>query len=178
MRAFADSLPDPPVHTLLDNDRVAEPATFRFPSSRRQHWERARHLPAGFVVVGDAVASFNPLYGHGMSSAALQAEALATCLDHPGNCARLPHLVARAAAAVVANPWQIATGADFIYPRTRGTRPPGTDLLNRYLARVIAAAADDRTVNLALSASSRCWPATHPAPTSPRPPRAHRRPEA
>lgn len=151
MRTFADSLPDAAISHLLRNDWVAEPATFKFPASRRQHWERLPRLPAGFVVVGDAVASFNPLYGQGMSSAALQAEALGQGLDQVGNTPRLPHVVAKAAAAVVTNPWQIATGADFIYPQTRGPRPLGTRLLNRYLAKVIAAAADDRTVNVALS---------------------------
>ncbi len=151
IRAFARSLPDPVISDLLANDWLGEPATFRFPSSRRQHWERVGRPPGGFVVIGDAVASFNPLYGQGMSSAALQAEALGRCLDRYGNSPRLPHAVAKAAATVVANPWQIATGADFIYPQTKGPKPPGTDVLNRYLAKVMAAAADDPTIHLALS---------------------------
>lgn len=85
-----------------------------------------------------------------MTSAALQAEALGRRLERIGNTARLPHAVAKAAAAVVANLWRIATGADFIHPRTRGAKAAGTDVFDRHLAKVIAAA-DDPAVNLALS---------------------------
>ena len=148
---FAASLPDPTIRELLANEWLTEPAQHRFPSSQRRHWEKVRRLPAGFCAVGDAVASFNPLYGQGMSAAALQAEALGSCLDRTGPTPALPRAVARAAGRVVANPWQIATGADFIYRQTSGPKPPGTDLVNRYMARVFVAAAADEAVNLALT---------------------------
>lgn len=111
---------------------------------------RTASVARRLVVAGDAVASFNPIYGQGMTSAALQAEALGRRLERIGNTARLPHAVAKAAAAVVANLWRIATGADFIHPRTRGAKAAGTDVFDRHLAKVIAAA-DDPAVNLALS---------------------------
>lgn len=120
VRTFARTLPDRAISDLLANDWLGEPASFRFPFSRRQHWERAARLPPG-LVVGDAVASFNP---QGMSSAALQAEALGALLDRVGNSPRLPHAFAKATAAVVANPWQIATGADLVYAQTRGPKGP------------------------------------------------------
>lgn len=151
VRTFARTLPDRAISDLLANDWLGEPASFRFPFSRRQHWERAARLPPG-LVVGDAVASFNPLYGQGMSSAALQAEALGALLDRVGNSPRLPHAFAKATAAVVANPWQIATGRrPRLRPDPRAQRAVGTGLLNHYLARVLAVAAEDRTINLALS---------------------------
>lgn len=125
VRTFARTLPDRAISDLLANDWLGEPASSRFPFSRRQHWERAARLPPGLVVVGDAVASFNPLYGQGMSSAALQAEALGALLDRVGNSPRLPHAFAKATAAVVANPWQIATGADLVYAQTRGPKGRG-----------------------------------------------------
>jgi 2-polyprenyl-6-methoxyphenol hydroxylase-like FAD-dependent oxidoreductase len=146
---FASSLPDPVIAQLLENRWVSDPAQFRFPHSRRQHWEKVRGLPASLVIVGDAVASFNPLYGQGMSSAALQAEALGVCLDRVGNSRRLPRAVARAAGRVVASPWQIATGGDFVYPQTRGRRPLGTDRVNRYIARLVGAAMSDAEVGRA-----------------------------
>ena len=48
-------------------------------------------------------------------------------------------------------PWRVATGADFLYPATQGSRPPGTNRVNAYLARVIRRAAEDEVVNVALT---------------------------
>jgi 2-polyprenyl-6-methoxyphenol hydroxylase-like FAD-dependent oxidoreductase len=149
--AFAASLPDPALTHLLANEWLTEPRHHRFPSSQRRHWDQVRRLPAGFGVVGDGVASFNPIYGQGMSSAALQAEALARCIDRHGIGPSSSRAIARATAKVVANPWQVAAGADFIYPQTVGPKPRGTDRINRYLERTFVAAAEDDEVNLALT---------------------------
>jgi len=86
-----------------------------------------------------------------MSSAALQAEALAACVDRHGGRDELGAAVARATAKVVADPWRVAVGADFIYPRTTGPKAKGTDAVNRYLDRVFVRAADDPVVHLALA---------------------------
>jgi hypothetical protein len=57
----------------------------------------------------------------------------------------------RKAAKVVAGPWQIAAGADFMMPETTGPKPPGTDLVNRYLKRVLVAAQVDSDVASAVA---------------------------
>ncbi|GAA1025628.1 FAD-binding monooxygenase [Virgisporangium ochraceum] len=139
---YARSLPHPPVADLLAK---AEPLTDieiqRFPSSRRRHFERLKRVPAGFAVVGDAFATFNPIYGQGMTAALLQAQALGAAIDRSG--AASPAMAKRyfsAAAKIVSVPWRFATGADFLYPETTGAKPPGIDLLNRYSMRVQQAA--------------------------------------
>ena len=150
MLAFAASLPDPVIARLLSAPWRSEPRRHRFPASERTRW-RVVKLPAGFFVLGDAVASFNPIYGQGMSSAAQQAVALAGCLATGRSLSRATRDHARAADAVADSPWRVATGADFIYPGTEGRKPAGTDLVNAYLERVIRAAAYDDRVNLALT---------------------------
>lgn len=151
IEAFAGSLADPVIRRLLDNEWLSAPRRYKFPASQRRHFEKVRSLPVGFCVIGDSAASFNPIYGQGMSVAALEAVVLAEKLDALGNTARLSHEVAAASAKIIDNPWQIATGADFAYPATVGRRPPGITAANRYLTQVIAAAAVDREVNLAFS---------------------------
>ncbi|WP_204008030.1 FAD-dependent oxidoreductase [Virgisporangium aurantiacum] len=139
---YARSLPHPPVADLLAK---AEPLTDievqRFPSSRRRHFERLKRIPTGFAVVGDALATFNPIYGQGMTVALLQALALGAAIDRHG--ATSPMMARRyfpAAARIVSVPWRFATGADFLYPETTGAKPPGVDLLNRYSIRIQRAA--------------------------------------
>jgi 2-polyprenyl-6-methoxyphenol hydroxylase-like FAD-dependent oxidoreductase len=148
--AFARTLADPVIAELLEHEWLTEPARYQFRSSLRHHWERTE-LPAGLCVVGDTVASFNPIYGQGMTSAAQQAVELGRQVDRHGASPTLPRAVAKAQARVVANPWRTATGSDFAYADTVGKRAPGTDFVNRYLEQVFQAAATDPVVALQLA---------------------------
>lgn len=140
--AFAASLSSPAVAQLMEHcERVSEIETYRFPSSLRRHYERVRELPHGLVTLGDASSSFDPIYGQGMTSSALQAEALAEVvarlgLTHP----RVPKRFHQKAARIIDAPWRIAVGGDFGHPATVGPRPLGTTRLNGYTLRVIRAA--------------------------------------
>jgi 2-polyprenyl-6-methoxyphenol hydroxylase-like FAD-dependent oxidoreductase len=149
---FAASLSDPVLAELMRRPQNTEPARYNFKSSRRHRWERLSQPPQGLYAVGDAVASFNPIYGQGMTSALLQVEALGEHLDRHGGKPGTEKAFARRAARVVDNPWLIATGADFAYPQTRGRRPLGNASLNRYVERVTRAAAVDDVVNAAFTA--------------------------
>lgn len=113
---------------------------FTYPRSRRRFFERLRQPPSGYVAIGDALCSFNPVYGQGMSVAALEAVELGRGLDRFGAAsAAMARAYYRAAAKVITGPWRTATGGDFMYPETAGHRPPGTDLINRYVRQVLLA---------------------------------------
>jgi len=104
-------------------------------------------FPGGFVAVGDAVCSFNPVYGQGMSVAAAAAETLATTIDElGGDLGRLPNVFFPRLAKVVDVPWMIAAGADYGWPAVEGVRPTGTSVMNRYLDRIHRAARVDKNV--------------------------------
>jgi 2-polyprenyl-6-methoxyphenol hydroxylase-like FAD-dependent oxidoreductase len=143
--AYARQFDSPVVADLLANGEViGEAVTHRFPANQRRHLERQLRYPLGWVLLGDAVCSFDPIYGQGMTSAAQQADALGHALDRHGSVSRaFAKRYFRAAARIVNIPWSIAVGGDFAYPDTKGKKPFGTDILNRYMNRIIQAGQHD-----------------------------------
>jgi len=129
--AFAGSLHNPIVHDLIQGaERVADIAGYRYPTSVQRHYERLTAFPAGFLVLGDAICSFNPVYGQGMSTAALQARALQQVLAEQAAREEDPAQLASAffpkAAEAIATPWAFAANADLAFPQTKGERSEGT----------------------------------------------------
>ncbi|MFC6090792.1 NAD(P)/FAD-dependent oxidoreductase [Saccharothrix lopnurensis] len=123
---------------------LTEPLLHRFPTSLRRRYERLRDFPLGLLVFGDALCSFNPIYGQGMTVAALEAEALRRCLR--AGEGDLAGRFFRAAARIVDPVWLLNALGDLALPQVAGHRSPSTRLLNRYVARVQRAAAHDPRV--------------------------------
>lgn len=118
--------------------------THHFPTNQRRHLEKLHRFPLGWLPLGDAVCSFDPIYGQGMTSAALQACALADCLDGAANLDRtFSRSYFKAVGRMVAAPWSIAVGGDFVYAGTKGKKPFGTDLFNRYTDKIVLAGQRD-----------------------------------
>ena len=141
MTEFARQLPTPELYRLLETHQWLsdEGDHYPFPSSRRRRYEDLNRYPEGLLVTGDAVASFNPIYGQGMSVAALDALQLHHVLAEDG----LSTLAARffdRVGDVIDTIWRMTVGADFDFPETEGPKPPGTGLSNRYLSEVIKTA--------------------------------------
>jgi 2-polyprenyl-6-methoxyphenol hydroxylase-like FAD-dependent oxidoreductase len=144
---FARSLPVAELHDVIANSEPLSPiGVYRFPASLRRHYERMA-LPSGFAVLGDALCSFNPVYGQGMTVSAVQADVLATWLRE--SPAASTAVLQQRLAAVVDNPWLLAAGEDLRWPATRGPRSLGTTLVNAYIGRLHRAAALDDAVTIA-----------------------------
>jgi 2-polyprenyl-6-methoxyphenol hydroxylase-like FAD-dependent oxidoreductase len=143
--AFARSLRFPDIYeTIRDAEPLDDPVPFRFPASVRHRYERLDRFPDGLLVLGDAVASFNPIYGQGMSVAAVEALALRRHLER--GTEPQPRRWFRDLARLVDVPWEIAAGGDLVFPDVQGRRTPKSRLLNAYIARLHAAAAHDASL--------------------------------
>lgn len=139
---------DLPTRDLLEMVESRQPhgdiLSYRFPANRQRHFEQMRAWPSGFLVLGDAVCSFNPVFGQGMSVALTEARALDECLA-AGDDELAKRFFARVK-KIVASPWLIATGEDFRYPQVQGKRPPGFKLVSKYMERTHQAATRDPVV--------------------------------
>ncbi|MDN5934197.1 MAG: FAD-dependent oxidoreductase [Pseudonocardia sp.] len=145
---FASRLPFPDVHELIRaGEPLDDPVAFRYPANVRRRYERLRRFPAGLLVLGDAVCSFDPIYGQGMTVAALQAEVLRAELARGRVPA--PRRYFRRIARVLDAPWGIATGGDLAFPGVQGRRTPMIRLVNAYLPRLHAAAETDARLGAA-----------------------------
>jgi 2-polyprenyl-6-methoxyphenol hydroxylase-like FAD-dependent oxidoreductase len=140
--AFARSLRFPDLGDAVGSAEPSDgPAGYRFPADLRRRYERMRHFPEGFLVIGDALCSFNPIYGQGMTVAALQALALRNHL-RAGTAAGsqgIQHAIARAIDA----PRELAIGADLAVPGVEGPRTARRRITGAYVTRLQAAAAQD-----------------------------------
>jgi 2-polyprenyl-6-methoxyphenol hydroxylase-like FAD-dependent oxidoreductase len=139
---FARSLP---VRDLYDAIRGAQaltaPISHGFPASFRRHYERLTRFPAGLLVMGDALCSFNPVYGQGMTVSALEAELLEKCLSRllsrgATGIEALTKDFRLRAAEVVELPWQLASAEDLRFPQTVGKRPVRLRFIHWYMAKL------------------------------------------
>ncbi|MFG2998572.1 NAD(P)/FAD-dependent oxidoreductase [Streptomyces sp. NPDC048340] len=149
---FAKGVRDPIVGELLEGKKpLTDVAVTQGTANRRVYFEKA-DLPDGFFAVGDSVATFNPLYGQGMTVAAqglLAVRALlrAKGLGHPG----IGREAQRVIAPQVAIAWDLATSQDILYPGATGMKPrAGAGLLNGYIDRLMTGALTNESLAAAL----------------------------
>jgi 2-polyprenyl-6-methoxyphenol hydroxylase-like FAD-dependent oxidoreductase len=156
---FARSLPH---RQLFDAIKHAEPLTpvhgFRGANNRRRHFEKLVRQPERFVTIGDAFCAFNPVYGQGMTTAAVGALALDRSLRARPRSEAVDSLRGFAdrfhkdLACVVDAPWSLSIAQDLRLPRTEGGQPGMLDgLIHRYVDAVTRLACVDATALLALT---------------------------
>jgi 2-polyprenyl-6-methoxyphenol hydroxylase-like FAD-dependent oxidoreductase len=133
---------------LAEAVRTAEPISSvycnRAMANRFRHYDRWKARLGGFVAVGDAVCSFNPVYGQGMTTAAVSATILQDCLNQTGPTSPdLPRKFFRAQTRFQRDPWAMATGADLRFPQTEGQRPLRARLVGPYMDALFLTARED-----------------------------------
>jgi 2-polyprenyl-6-methoxyphenol hydroxylase-like FAD-dependent oxidoreductase len=128
MDAAAQFAPPSVLAALRAGTPLGEVATNRYPGSMWRRYDQMHRFPAGLLVIGDAIASFNPSYGQGMTMAAMQAEALKDCLAQGD--ADLSRRFFAAAAKTLGMVWQMnrMTGGFAAASQQRQRHPASTRL--------------------------------------------------
>jgi 2-polyprenyl-6-methoxyphenol hydroxylase-like FAD-dependent oxidoreductase len=144
---FARSLAVPDVYELI---RAAEPLNdptpFRFPANQRRRYDKLARFPEGLLVIGDAIASFTPIYGQGMTVAAKEVLELRECLGQGKH--DLARRFFKRASRAVDVAWGIAVGNDLKLSGTKAGSPLAR-VLGWYVGKVQVAARSDPQAALA-----------------------------
>lgn len=155
---FVRSMPCPAIYNAIkDAEPLSEIYSYRGTENRWRHYERLPRYLEGFLVLGDAACTFNPVYGQGMTTAVLGASTLDECLHQQqqyrpdGDLTGLAKRFQKKLAKINAIPWLLATSEDYRYRGTEG-EPPSllTQLMHRYMDRVVQLTTNHTDVRLAL----------------------------
>jgi 2-polyprenyl-6-methoxyphenol hydroxylase-like FAD-dependent oxidoreductase len=114
---FARSLSDKTLYEAIkDATPISKIYSYRQTDNHIWHFEKLRRFPEHFLVMGDAACYFNPVYGQGMTVAALEAQALDHALRTWKGEKGFSHAFQRKLARVFASAWQLAISADAPLP--------------------------------------------------------------
>ena len=135
MLGLAKQLLPERLHAALTHaEPVGEVAFHRFPTSRWRRYDKLDRFPAGILPLGDAVASFDPTFGQGMTMTSLQAGHLRRALTDGQDVARA---VNRATAKTTFPVWMMTAIGDFHFHHATGPAPrwyrPVGNLFDQFL---------------------------------------------
>ncbi|MDB5056472.1 MAG: monooxygenase FAD-binding protein [Bacilli bacterium] len=137
LKEFAKSLTRPDIYDAIHNLTPLSPvSSFRFPANVRRYYERMAKLPDNLIAIGDAVCSFNPIYGQGMSVAAMESEALDVILSRKANSQHFSKYYFKKIKKIINNAWMASIGEDLRYPLVKGKRSLMIKFSHWYLAQL------------------------------------------
>jgi 2-polyprenyl-6-methoxyphenol hydroxylase-like FAD-dependent oxidoreductase len=146
-KAFIKAFRTPTLFDAIKDARqVGEIARYNMPASVRRRFDRLKRFPEAMIPLGDSVCRFNPIFGQGMSVAAQEAVVLNRLLDSRRDRATPLEGLAQDYLVRIQDlleaPWAVAQ-SDFVYPQTRGARPPDLEKRLQYGAALTRLAAED-----------------------------------
>jgi 2-polyprenyl-6-methoxyphenol hydroxylase-like FAD-dependent oxidoreductase len=144
----AKQLPTPDIYNVIkEAEPLGDPVPYKFPANLRHHYEKLATFPQGYLVIGDALCSFNPIYGQGMTVAAMEAKALSEWLAQADN-RQAQHFFAQVS-KIIDLAWDAAVGTDLSFPGVEGEHTPLIRFLNWYVGKLHVAAQRDAQVSIA-----------------------------
>ena len=139
-RAYAATLRNPDFLRLIDEGEPEGAIHRTHTTANRWHrYHRVPNWPDRLIALGDSVCAFNPIYGQGMTVAALQSRLLDSQLTRRAGSGRLDGLgpaFQRGAAALVRGPWLLSTATDRAWQDT--AVPLTSRVATGYLAAITA----------------------------------------
>lgn len=141
---FAGSLPSDELSRAIARAKPLGPVRrYRFTHASQRRYDRQRGMPDGLIALGDAVCSFDPVFGQGMTMAARNAE----LLDRHLRRGRLsPRRWFRSLRRLNQLPWMLAAIEGLRFPQLAGFRPPGLGVMQAYCSRVFRLCGHDLAV--------------------------------
>jgi 2-polyprenyl-6-methoxyphenol hydroxylase-like FAD-dependent oxidoreductase len=146
--AFARSMPSQRyADAIAQAEPLTDPLGYRQADNRLRHYDRLPRYLEGFLLCGDSVYALNPVYGQGMTIAAMDSMALDQSIRQQrqrfgeNDLGGLAESFQKELGKVVVAPWQLATGQDRRWPAARGVGAlnPVTKLVQSYFDLVMKA---------------------------------------
>lgn len=153
------NLRDPLIAKALENATpVSALQGFRKERNVFKHFDRLNKWPKGFVVFGDALASLNPYYGQGMSTAAMAAITLKKAVESQKSAQQIQKKIS----AVYRAPWLASSTEDLRWPETEcNAKVQGVNMAHKMSDRLIRAATkSDKACDAFLNAMHMTKPAS------------------
>ncbi len=152
--AFTKTFRTPTIHDAIKNAKaLSDIARYNLPASVRRHFDRLDRFPRGLIPLGDSICRFNPVFGQGMSVAAMEAvvlgKQLASDRGRPDPLDGLAQDYLAEIQGCLEAPWATAV-SDLVYPQTRGERPADFDKSLHYGMALVCLAAEDANVHKVL----------------------------
>ncbi|MGV0744758.1 NAD(P)/FAD-dependent oxidoreductase [Mycolicibacterium sp. XJ870] len=145
LASAAACLPTEVTAVLHASEPIGGVSVQHYPVSVWRRYDQLKRFPPGYLVLGDAVCSFNPVFGQGMTSAAVQASVLHRCLSDGAD--ELSRRFFHASAKKLAPMWLANRITDYtIMPTNNGAQLTLKKLANFSMDKVWAAATADTTL--------------------------------
>lgn len=145
-RAFATTLPNDDVIDCI-NQYIPDSPIYGFHSHNRlMHYHKLQSFPDNYVILGDAVCYFNPMYGQGMMVAAESVQLLERMLQrHSSN--QVGSIFQKRLRRLLWLPWFLALMEDTRYPLVEGQKVRlWIKILHKYLDFIFLASSYDQYV--------------------------------
>jgi 2-polyprenyl-6-methoxyphenol hydroxylase-like FAD-dependent oxidoreductase len=151
-------LSDPSIAEVMEQlYPITAPRGFQVPELLRQRFDKMKKWPTGLLVLGDAICHVDPIFGQGITMAAIEVEMLETCLQEQQSNPRsnFEHYVLTRIQDAIEPGWWLNCAADLSWPGVEYVGEPlkGIEFASKYLELYIKHA----TINQNLQQYGMYW---------------------